>query len=319
MTSSGIIDLHCDTILGCYSNNIPLKGFSGHINTEKLKIGGAMAEAFSLFIDTDGYTARDGVTAPWDLYKDLLACWKRNMAENSDIIRSAFSAEDIIDNYNQGYISALLTVEDGIEIDGQINRLDEMFNDGVRMLALTWNYENSIGFPNSADPLCHQKGLKPFGFEVVGRMNKLGMIIDVSHLSEGGFWDVAKSSQKPFIASHSCSRFLRDHQRNLTDEQLKAISDCGGMVGINFCSAFLSEDLRNTFAKDIIRHILHLYDIAGIDAIGWGSDFDGIESNMDFNDYTGMPLLLDLLTEHFTDDQIDKINNGNFLRVFREQ
>ena len=236
-----------------------------------------------------------------------------------DVLRPAFSAEDILKNADQGYISALLTVEDGIGIGGRMERLDEMYRDGVRMLALTWNFENCIGFPNSDEPERHQKGLKPFGFEIINRMNSLGMIIDVSHLSEGGFWDVVRTSRKPFVASHSCARSLRNHQRNLTDDQLKAIADCGGMVGINFCSAFLSEDLRNTYAKDIVRHILHFYNTAGIDAIGWGSDFDGIESCLDFKDYTGMPVLLDLLSEHFSDDQLDKINFGNFLRVFREQ
>ena len=313
-----IIDLHCDTMMACYFKKQPLKNFDGHINIEKLKEGGCMAQALALFLPTDGKKARDG-RDPWDLYKDMLSCWNENVDANADVMRRAFSAEDIRRNAAEGYMSALLTVEDGIGIDGKMERLEEMYSDGVRMLTLTWNWENSLGFPNSADPKLHMKGLKPFGIEAVRRMNELGMIIDVSHLSEGGFFDVARESSKPFAASHSCARALRDHQRNLTDEQLKTLADRGGVAGINFCSAFLSEDEINTYAKDIVRHMVHFRDVAGIDALAWGSDFDGIESVLDFGDYEGFGRILDLMSREFTDDEIEKINHGNFLRVFEAQ
>ncbi len=318
MNNLQIIDLHCDTVMACYFKNEPLKNFDGHINIGKLQQGGCMAQALALFIATDGHTARDGVTMPWDLYKKMLACWNENVDANADVMRRACSVEDIQKNADEGFLSALLTVEDGIGVDGRMERIDEMYADGVRMLALTWNFENCFGYPNSPDPALHQKGLKPFGLDAVARMNELGMIVDVSHLSEGGFWDVVKTTKKPFVASHSCARALRDHQRNLTDEQLKALADRGGCVGINFCSDFLSEDRRNTYAKDIVKHMVHFRDVAGIDILAWGSDFDGIESVLDFKDYTGMPHLLDLLSAEFTDDEIDKINHGNFLRVFAD-
>jgi len=313
-----IIDLHCDTMMACYFKKQSLKEFDGHINIEKLKKGGCMAQALALFLPTDGHLARDGRT-PWDLYKDMLICWNQNVDDNSDVMRRAYTADDIRKNAAEGYMSALLTVEDGIGIDGKIERVDEMYSDGVRMLTLTWNWENSIGYPNSADHELHQKGLKAFGIDVVHRMNELGMIVDVSHLSEGGFWDVARESSKPFAASHSCSRALHDHQRNLTDDQLRCLADKGGVVGINFCSTFLSSDNDHSYAKDVIRHILHFRDVAGMDVLAWGSDFDGIGHNLDFEDYLGMKTLIDMLSEHFTDDEIDKINHGNFLRVMDEQ
>ena len=314
-----IIDLHCDTMMACYFRKQALRDFEGHINIEKLTKGGCMAQALALFLPTDGHLARDGKTAPWDLYKSMLSCWNENVDANSDVMRRAFSADDIRKNAEEGFMSALLTVEDGIGIDGKMERLEEMYSDGVRMLTLTWNFENSLGFPNSADPSLHMKGLKPFGIEAVHRMNELGMIIDVSHLSEGGFFDVARESKKPFVASHSCARALRDHQRNLTDEQLRTLADRGGVVGINFCSDFLSEDRVNSYAKDVVRHMVHFRDVAGTDALAWGSDFDGIESVLDFRDYSGMPLIIDLLSEEFTDDEIDRINSKNFLRVFDAQ
>ena len=313
-----IIDLHCDTMMACYFRKKPLKDFEGHINIEKLKEGGCMAQALALFLPTDGHKTRDG-RDPWDLYKDMLSCWNENVDANSDVMRRAYSADDIRQNAREGYMSALLTVEDGIGIDGKMERLDEMYKDGVRMLTLTWNWENSIGFPNSADQELHKKGLKAFGIDAVRRMNEIGMIVDVSHLSEGGFWDVVKESSKPFAASHSCARALRDHQRNLTDEQLKALADKGGVVGINFCPDFLSEDKEHSYAKDVVRHMVHFRDVAGVDSMAWGSDFDGIGGVLDFKDYTGIALIIDLLSKEFSDDEIDKINHGNFLRVFGAQ
>ena len=313
-----IIDLHCDTMMACYFRKVSLKEFGGHINIEKLQKGGCMAQALALFLPTDGHLARDGRT-PWQLYKDMLACWNENVDANADVLRRAYSAEDIRKNAEDGFMSALLTVEDGIGIDGKMERVDEMYADGVRMLTLTWNWENSIGFPNNVDPELHKKGLKPFGIDVVHRMNELGMIVDVSHLSEGGFWDVVRESSKPFAASHSCARALRNHQRNLTDEQLKALADKGGVVGINFCPDFLTEDKENAYAKDVVRHMVHFRDVAGIDILAWGSDFDGIGGNLDFKDYAGLPMIIDLLSKEFTDDEIDKINHANFLRVFDAQ
>ena len=145
------------------------------------------------------------------------------------------------------------------------------------------------------------------------------MIIDVSHLSEGGFYDVAAHSKKPFAASHSCCRALRDHPRNLTDDQLRVLADAGGVVGINFYDQFLGGRDGYTAVDDIVRHILHVRDMAGVDAIAFGSDFDGIESELEFGDYAGFPQILRALEQHFTEDEIDKISSENFLRVFAAQ
>ena len=312
-----IIDLHCDTMMACYFSKAHLDNHDGHINTEKLLRGGCLSQAFALFLPTDGKKTRDR-REPWDLYKDMLECWNEEIDANSKYIRRAYTADDIDDNDKNGYMSALLTVEDGIGIDGKASRVQEMYKDGVRMLALTWNFENCIGFPNSADPELHRRGLKPFGKETVEQMNELGMIIDVSHLSEGGFYDVAEISQVPFIASHSCARALRDHPRNLTDDQLKTLADHGGVVGMNFCSDFLSEDSEHTHAEDIVKHMVHIRNVAGIESMAWGSDFDGIEPNLDFKDYAGFPTLLDLMSKEFTASEMDKINHENFMRVMKD-
>ena len=317
-----IIDMHCDTILSCYKEEKPLRDYAGHISAEKLKAGGALAQCFALFIPTHDSAEKYAFhfSSPWELYKALLACYRKNLSACEDLLRPALSAEEIRRNAAEGYISSILTVEDGVGVDGKTERIDEMYEDGVRMLALTWNYENSIGFPNSRDNEEHTKrGLKEFGFEAVNRMNELGMIVDVSHLSEAGFYDVAACSKKPFAASHSCCRALQDHPRNLTDAQLKVLGDRGGVVGINFYDAFLGELNGFTTVESIVAHMKHIRNKAGIDALAWGSDFDGIESRLEFQDYAGYPLLLSALEKEFTAAEMDKICHGNFLRVFGDQ
>ena len=315
------IDLHCDTILFCFEGNQSLRRFGGHINLEKLISGDCLAQCFALFIPTYEtavqYLHRE--YDPWELYGMLLDCYRRNLADSADYLRPALSADQVRENREKGFLSSILTVEDGVEIDGKLSRFDRVYDDGVRMMTLTWNYENCMGYPNSSDPEEHARGLKPFGVEAVGKMNELGMIIDVSHLSEGGFYDVAAHSKKPFVASHSCCRALRDHPRNLTDDQLHVLADAGGVVGINFYDQFLGGRDGYTAVDDIVRHILHVRDVAGVDAIAFGSDFDGIESELEFGDYAGFPQLLRALEKHFTEDEIDKISSENFLRVFSAQ
>lgn len=314
-----IIDLHCDTMMRCHAGG-HLKELDGHINTEKLRAGGVLAQCFALFISTepDGSRARGSSLTPYELYQEMLGAYRREMELNEDVIRPALCADDVASNDANGLISSILTVEDGVEIDGKIERIDELYDAGVRMLALTWNYENSIGYPNSPEAAKHSRGLKAFGFEAVTRMNELGMIVDVSHLSEGGFWDVCRNSSRPFAASHSCCRALCGHQRNLTDSQLKAVADKGGIVGMNFYSRFLKDGSDRTDISDIVRHMRHLRDVCGTGAIGWGSDFDGIGCELSFTDCSGFPLILAEMERYFSPDEMEKINSANFLRVWRD-
>lgn len=318
-----IIDLHCDTILSCHSDNKDLRTLDGHINLEKLQAGGCLAQCFALFIPSHElalhFLGHEADT--WQIYQDMLATYRRVMDDASDVIRPAYSCDDIAENSRNGFISSILTIEDAVELDGKMERLEQVYKDGVRMIALTWNFENSVGFPNSRDSEKHLTlGLKPFGIEVVERMNELGMIVDVSHLSEAGFYDIVKYGKKPFVASHSCCRALRDHPRDLTDDQLRALADKGGVVGINFADDFLNDRGEHyTTIDDVVRHMLHIRNVAGIEALAFGSDFDGIGSKLEFKDYSGLPLILDALEPHFTGDELDKICHGNFLRVFKDQ
>lgn len=214
-------------------------------------------------------------------------------------------------------MSALLAIEEGAVLEGNIENLEKFYDLGVRMITLTWNHENEIGYPH-IKPENANKGLKSFGIEVVENMNDLGMIVDVSHLSDAGFYDVAKVSTKPFIATHSNSREMTKHSRNLTDEMIKILANAGGVTGINFCSAFIGETPM-TMISDMVRHIKHMRNIGGIDVIALGSDFDGIESPVEIKNSSEMnKLAIQLEKEGFKVDEIEKIFYKNALRVIKD-
>ena len=312
-----IVDLHCDTIMECMLKGQGLAGRPGHINLEKLQKAGSMAQCFALFTISNDMQDEFGYHGEvYDTYNKMYEIFSREMELNKDVIRQVRSAEDILKNNAEGKLSAILTIEDCIFVEGKMERIEEMAKRGVKMASLTWNYENSIGYPNSKDAELHKRGLKPFGIEAVEAMNDLGIIVDVSHLSEGGFWDVIKYSKKPICASHSCARALCDHSRNLTDEQLKAMGETGSVVGVNFYSAFLEKD-NLIFTRDeaILKHMVHIKNKAGIETLALGSDFDGIDCELEMKDFSGFPALIEKMQKHFTDDEIDLITHKNFLRI----
>ncbi|MBR2002198.1 MAG: dipeptidase [Firmicutes bacterium] len=312
-----IVDLHCDTIMECMLKNQGLAGRPGHINLEKLAKAGSMAQCFALFtISNDMQDECNYHGEVYDIYNKMYETFAREMELNKDVIRQARSAEEILKNNAEGKLSAILTIEDCIFVEGKMERIEEMAKRGVKMASLTWNYENSIGYPNNKNAELHKLGLKPFGIEAVEAMNDLGIIVDVAHLSEGGFWDVMKYSKKPICASHSCARALCDHPRNLTDEQLAAMGNSGSVVGVNFYSAFLEKD-NLTYSSDeaILKHMVYIANKAGIETLALGSDFDGIDCDLEMKDYSGFPVLLEKMQKHFTDDQIDLITHKNFLRI----
>ena len=311
------IDLHCDTLLLMQQENQTLENASGHLNLEKLLRSGALLQCFAAFTPSYDCAERFGITdSTWTYFLRLAALFEREMGKYPDSIAPVSSVGDIRRNRERGIVSAMLTVEDGACIEGDLKRLNRMAEMGVRLVTLTWNYENCIGFPNSADPALHSKGLKDFGFEALAEMNRLGIVVDVSHLSEGGFWDVVRENKKPFAASHSCARALCDHSRNLTDAQLRALGDAGGVCGVNFYSKFLRENADHTENADILRHLQYIADHAGIEAAALGSDFDGIDCTLEMEDYSGLARLGEQIADRFGYDNAEKICRGNALRVF---
>jgi membrane dipeptidase len=314
-----IIDFHCDTVSECFVKSgglIKLRENRSHIDIAKLKKGGALAQFFAVYIPFSEEKYGHRVTA-YDFFDIARGFYLNELRENACDIAPAFRFRDIEANRSSGKISAFLSIEDGALIEGSAERIRELYNKGVRLITLTWNYENCIGFPNSNVRSESDKGLKDFGIEAVDLMNELGMIVDVSHLNDGGFFDVAKHSKKPFIASHSNARALCAVSRNLTDEMLKVLGDKGGVAGINFCHEFLAEG-ATTRIDDIVRHAVYISQKAGVEAVAFGSDLDGISSDLEFRDYSGYPLIIEKLEKHFSPREIDLISSGNALRVIRD-
>lgn len=321
MDQMRFVDLHCDTIVCEIMKSRGVKRLrsnpEGHLDLERLKKAGSLVQAFALFISKDakehGYADSD--IGPWEFFNIAADLYDRELADNTDVLAPVLRYEDIAKNAAAGKIGGLLTVEDGMPLEGELSRLDTMYQRGVRLITITWNHENSLGFPNATAP---EKGLKPFGFAALERMNELGVIADVSHLSDAGFWDIAKNTKRPFVASHSNARALCPVMRNLTDEMLRALAGKGGVTGLNFASYFLTENGRYTYIKDLVRNARYIANIAGVETVALGSDFDGIDSILEFTDCTGFAMIEEALSRVFNAREVDLITHGNALRVLRD-
>lgn len=311
-----MIDLHCDTVLGMEQGQ-GLYRNDCHVDIQKLQKSNSLAQFFALFINS-GEAEKAGVD-PWDRFLKLYEIFQTQMEENSAHIALTRNAREMAINEQDHKISAFLTIEEGGVLDGKIDRLQQACDMGVRLITLTWNYPNCLGYPNGMNSMEHRAcGLTAFGREVVEAMNHLGMIVDVSHLSDAGFDEVATISQKPFIASHSNARALCGHGRNLTDEMLNKLGNCGGVAGLNFCPAFLNEEKICT-PEILAAHARHMVNCAGIEAVALGTDFDGIGGDLRIPDIGEMHLLWEALSKKgFSEREIEKIWFANAKRIIEE-
>jgi len=328
MSGYHAIDMHCDTLMKAYLNQGDTADIyempEADIDLKRLVSGGAMAQFLAIFmipqVVYSEYLHRDPI--PEETY--IAGC--RQVFENTlkrypDLAARACNADDVERNFKAGKFSAILTMEDGVAVHDDMKNLDRYYQMGVRALSLTWNFENCIGFPNSKDPEIMAKGLKPFGIEAIKHMQDIGMLVDVSHLSDGGFWDCVKYCTKPFVATHSNCRALSPHTRNMTDDMIKALGKAGGVMGINFGPEFLNEspENKNSTIERMVAMAQHEKELAGVDVIAIGTDFDGIEGNLEVNGPDKMHLLCDaLIRGGFSTADVEKIMCGNVLRVMKE-
>lgn len=327
-----IIDMHCDTIMALMNSKEELRKSNNMIDLEKLQKGDYLLQCFAMFVP---YVSKDKDPkySPFEYCNKMIDKYYLELAKNEDLIKPAFTYSDIEKNIKDGKLTALLTIEEGGVCLGNIEFLRNFYRLGVRMMTLTWNFKNEIATPNidyfsfdrekvkNADIKPNVvDGLTEFGIEVVKEMNKLGMVIDCSHLGDKGFYDVIKYSTKPIVCSHSCSRSVCNHPRNMTDDMLFKLKENGGVVGINYCQSFIKDDKTFASVKDVVKHIVYIRDLIGIDYIGLGSDFDGIgNEGIELKDASMMGLLLDeLRLQGFSEEDIDKICYKNVLRVFKE-
>lgn len=318
-------DMHCDTLMRAYvsrkENVYELPDLM--LDVKRLQAGGALAQFFAIYMLAEDMRAQLGPAFPKDMdyIKALLRIHRETMKQHGDNIAEARSLAEYTENKASGRISGILSLEDGRAVDGSMEKLHWLYREGIRMIALTWNYENCFGYPNSKDTLVMEQGLKAFGKEAIAVMNDLGIIIDVSHLSDGGFWDIVKLSKKPFVASHSNCRAIAPHPRNLTDDMIRALAEKGGVMGLNFCGPFLNEDTagRESRIPQMIKHLKHMINVGGIDVAAIGTDFDGTYGDFDIPDCSKMQRLFETMEmSGFTYEQIEKIAYKNVERVIKE-
>lgn len=317
----GLIDLHCDTIwkLMDAKQEETLEKNCFCVNIDEMKQADIMAQFFACFVDCGLFPKKEQYEKGYIYVKKMIERMQNEVRKYSDKIVFAKNEKEIEKNRQEGKISAILTLEEGGVFNGKIERLDELWREGIRLVTILWNYENCIGYPNSQKQEVMCKGLKPFGFEVVEKMNELGMIIDVSHLSDGGFWDIVETSKYPIVASHSNAREICSHPRNLTDEMIRAIAEKGGVIGINFYPRFLKNSGK-AGVDDIVVHLNHIINIGGVECVCIGTDFDGFSGESTEIEKMGqIHLLCDALKKNGVKEKyIEKIWRENAMRVIKE-
>lgn len=307
-----MIDLHCDTVMmltdtpeegNLYEN--PWK-----VDIQKLKKAGSKVQDFALFVDLAK------TNDPYGRYEAMRMALMKNLDAYKEHIRLVRSYSDIEACAKGGVIAALMSVEEGGVFEGDLAKLRKAYEDGVRLLTISWNHANGISFPHGEE---HEgKGLTEKGHEFVEAMEEWGMIIDCSHLNDAGTYELAKICKKPFIASHSNARALVPHTRNLTDDLIKVIANQGGVIGLNFSRTFLGNP-EMSLIKDLVEHAKHIYNVGGSEVLALGTDFDGIAPTTEIEDISQMRRLYDaLVAGGFSEADADKVFVHNADRVLRE-
>ncbi len=316
----GFVDLHCDSMLEVSAEGASLRTKGGHLNLERMKEAGYILQTFAMFVELEQYPNA------YEQCITMIQAYHRELEQNRDLIAPVYSYEDILNNQAQGKMSALLSLEEGEVCQGNAERLQELYELGARMMTLTWNYPNSLAWPNVVPGSRfgipeREHGLTQQGIDILCEMERLGMIVDVSHLGDAGFYQVMAHTKRPVIASHSNARAVCPHVRNLQDDMIRMIAERGGVIGLNFCGNFTDAAEKNPFAaiEKLAAMAKYLRQVGGIDCIALGSDFDGIGPELELRGCEDMPLLADGLRKAgFTSKEIEKMCAGNALRMLRE-
>ena len=329
--SSIVVDTHNDTILHLIksppfltSENVSLdprrklgeRSEAGQIDIHRIQKGGVNCMLVAMYVSPQ-YTSR--------LLRlvQMIDAFQFEVDTNRGAIAIANNYSDIMNIIDSGRIAAVMTVEGGEPLEGKIETLRIIYKLGVRSLTLTHFPRNELGDGSGADSGSH---LTEFGKEVVEEMNRLGMIVDISHLNETGFWDVIDITKDPLLATHSNCKALCSHHRNLTDEQIKALAKTGGVINLSFCAGFIKDNVgfdpeavKKVTIEDWLDHLDHAVEIAGPDHVGIGSDLDGGCGFPGLNEVTQFPRLTEgMISRGYSDNDIEKILGKNDLRVFKD-
>ena len=330
--ASLVVDTHNDTILhliksppfitsgeGPYPPRRTLgeRSEHGQIDIPRIREGGVDCLLFAMYV-SPLYTAR------LRRLVQMLDAFTMEVERYPDQIAVATSHREITKTVKDGKIAAVITVEGGEPLEGSIEALRTIHRLGVRSLTLTHFPRNMLGDGSAADSGSH---LTEFGGEVVQEMNRLGMLVDISHLNETGFWDVIELSKDPVVATHSNCKALCSHHRNLTDDQIKALAEKGGVMNLSFCAGFIKdgigfgdpEALKKVTVQDWLDHLDHAVELVGTSHVGIGSDLDGGCGFPGLDDVTKFPRLTEgMVSRGYSDEDIMKILGANDLRVFKK-
>lgn len=302
-----IIDLHCDVLMKL--TELEIAKFADdvrlHANKERLQLGQVKAQVFAIFIQPD---------IPQSL--KFLEVMRQIEVFHTHVLQTEgmvhITEWSQLDTLAPHEIGAILSLEGCSPIGEDLAKLSAIIDAGVKLVGLTWNEENAVAYGADQDA---KLGLKPFGKEVVNLLNKRDIIIDVSHLNEQGFWDVLPFA-KHIIASHSNARALCNHPRNLTDAQAKALVAHGGHIHVVYFPDFIGE---NATLDDLVTHVKHLANLVGVEHIGLGSDYDGIDRTVQGLAHAGeVQNLLEALRAHFTDEEVRGIASENIRQYMKK-
>jgi membrane dipeptidase len=299
------IDGHCDTLSKALDEKKGLSNNDLQFSLDKAdKLGGGI-QIMASFVDSKYVGSKQGGFNRCNNILDKFNDSER-VVKDKDSLRSSLKSTKT---------KVLLSIENGAAISNNIENVCYFYDRGVRMMSITWNDDNELG---SGAKTKDDKGLTDLGVEYVKRLERLGIILDVSHVSEKSFWDAISNTSKPIVASHSNVYELCKNTRNLKDKQIVAIAKSGGIIGICYYSEFLNNSKRADLA-DIVEHIKYIRNLVGIDYVGLGSDFDGMDANKTASGVEDMSkignIIKELKKQSFTDEDIGKVMWKNWYNV----
>lgn len=307
-----VIDGHADSILQVLEGKRTLiqRSELGHLDWPRAQEAGLTCTVQALWCAPEYYpsaTIRVG---------EMLDALLGQVEAGGPGVRLALTAGDIRRAHAAGQLAVLINIEGAEPIQGSLAMLRNFYRLGVRMMGLVWNHRNQVA--DGAAEEASGGGLTQFGRQVVREMNRLGMVIDLAHITAPGFYQVLEISEQPVLFTHGNCRALYDHPRNLTDDQIKALAQQGGVMGISFVKGFMDEAIASlTTVADHIDHVVQL--LGSADYVAYGSDLDGTTLPPGLEDVTRVPALTaELLKRGYSEEDMAKILGGNYLRVFSQ-
>ena len=305
-----LFDGHCDTILRCYLEGGGLRRQTGHLDLERRRGKSRWAQFFATFGSPEDMPGR----SLWEVFLEEYALFRSEMDANADLVAFCRTGEEARAAFAAGKTAAFLSAEGAELLDCDPDKLRLAHRMGVRIVNITWNHPNALSGTNAEEP---DRGLSEQGRAFVKTMGELGMLVDVSHLSDPGFWDVMEVTDRPVVATHSNARAIFPHPRNLTDEQFTAIINTNGVAGLNMYAGFLGDDPD---FDTVVSHLEHFLALGGENNVSMGGDWDGItQMPRGMSGIQDMEKLYEhLLRRNYSESLLEKVFYSNLMRVVNE-